>query len=87
MTRYWLLKRTGERSLLELALVTGRRHQIRVQLGDAGCPVVGDKRYGATTDPVRRIALHSSQLRFAHPRTGKMMAFTCPLPGELGKLV
>lgn len=86
-TRYRLVKTQGRRSLVELTLVTGRRHQIRVHLSDLGCPVVGDKRYGAKTDPVKRVALHACHLSFAHPRTEAPMTFDCPLPGELGKLV
>jgi 23S rRNA pseudouridine1911/1915/1917 synthase len=83
ITHYRLMKSVGDRSLLELILVTGRRHQIRVHLGDAGCPVVGDKRYGAKTDPVRRVALHSWMLRFRHPVTNQVMALECSLPREL----
>jgi 23S rRNA pseudouridine1911/1915/1917 synthase len=86
-THYRVVKTSGARSVLELTLVTGRRHQIRVHLGDAGCPVVGDKRYGATSDPVRRVGLHAWRLRFRHPVTDAMLSFECPLPGELGKLV
>jgi 23S rRNA pseudouridine1911/1915/1917 synthase len=87
VTRYRVEKRGTNRCLLELTLETGRRHQIRVQLGEAGCPVVGDKRYGAQTDPVRRVALHAGELRFLHPTTKKEMRFLAPLPGEFGVLM
>ena len=73
-------------ALVELTLETGRRHQIRVQLGAAGCPIVGDKRYGAQTDPIKRVALHASELRFTHPVTKKPMRFVSPLPGDFGKV-
>jgi 23S rRNA pseudouridine1911/1915/1917 synthase len=86
-TEFRVAKTVGARSLLELTLRTGRRHQIRVQLAASGWPIVGDKRYGARTDPIRRLALHASFLRFTHPVTGKMMRFESPLPGELGALV
>ncbi len=87
VTHYRVEKRHGDRSLLELTLETGRRHQIRVQLGEIGCPIVGDKRYGARTNPVKRVALHASELRFRHPVSGKEMRFVSPLPGEFGRLM
>ena len=46
-----------------------------------------DKKYGAETNPIRRIALHATSLRFPHPVTGEMMSFQSPLPGDLGELV
>jgi len=88
VTHYRVEKKGGAgRTLVELTLETGRRHQIRVQLGQAGCPIVGDKRYGAKTDEIKRVALHASELRFKHPVTGKEMRFISPLPGEFGRLL
>ena len=87
ITRYKVLKSGRGRSLVELSLETGRRHQIRVHLSDAGCPVVGDKKYGAKTDPAKRLGLHSSSLRFLHPVTQKELRFDSPLPKELSRLV
>ena len=86
VTRYHIEKRGTNCALLELELETGRRHQIRVQLGAAGCPIVGDKRYGAQTNPIKRVALHAGELRFPHPVTKKEMRFVSPLPGEFGRL-
>jgi 23S rRNA pseudouridine1911/1915/1917 synthase len=86
-TRYRVKKKGRATSLLELTLETGRRHQIRVQLAEAGCPIVGDKRYGARTNPIRRVALHAVRLSFPHPVTGAVMRFESALPGELGRLV
>jgi 23S rRNA pseudouridine1911/1915/1917 synthase len=74
-------------ALLELTLDTGRKHQIRVQLAGLGCPVVGDRKYGARTDPTRRLALHSCELRFSHPVSGAPMEFRSALPGRLRKLI
>jgi 23S rRNA pseudouridine1911/1915/1917 synthase len=85
-THYRLIKKGSETALLELTLETGRRHQIRVQLADAGWPIVGDGRYGARTNPIRRLALHASKLRFSHPVTREEMRFESPLPGDLGSL-
>ncbi|HPA17182.1 MAG TPA: RluA family pseudouridine synthase [Verrucomicrobiae bacterium] len=87
ITRYRVIKRGRGRTLLELTLETGRRHQIRVQLADVGHPIVGDEKYHAKTDPVKRLALHATALRFRHPETGKELVFNSPLPKELARLV
>ena len=87
VTRYRVLHSTAQRSLVELTLETGRRHQIRVQLAHAGCPVVGDEKYGARTDPAGRLGLHACLLRLRHPVTGKELRFTSPLPKTLARLV
>lgn len=87
ITRYRVVKKNATRSLLEVTLETGRRHQIRVQLAEEGCPVVGDALYGDRTKRSPRLALHACSLRFTHPVTGEVMRFEAPLPGELGKLV
>jgi 23S rRNA pseudouridine1911/1915/1917 synthase len=87
VTHYRVLARGKRRTFVELTLETGRRHQIRVQLADAGCPIVGDKKYGAKTDPVKRLALHASALKLVHPVTQKELRFTSPLPRELARLV
>jgi 23S rRNA pseudouridine1911/1915/1917 synthase len=87
VTHYRLLKKNRHRSLVELTLETGRRHQLRVQLSALGCPIVGDEKYGAKTDPAKRLGLHSCFLRFPHPLSKQELLFTCPLPKALGKLV
>jgi 23S rRNA pseudouridine1911/1915/1917 synthase len=87
ITHYRVAKRGKATTLVELTLETGRRHQIRVHLAEAGCPIVGDKKYGAQTNPIKRIALHATSLLFRHPVTGKEMNFQSPLPGELGALI
>lgn len=87
ITHFKVLKRGAGRTLVELTLETGRRHQIRVQLAEIGHPIIGDGRYGAEKSPLRRTALHACALSFPHPTTGKTMSFTSPLPGELGALL
>ncbi len=87
ITHFKVLKRTHNTTLVELKLETGRRHQLRVHLSDMGHPIVGDKPYGAKTDPARRLALHASELRFEHPATNEEMMFELPLPGVLMKLI
>lgn len=87
ITHYRVLQPGRHRSLVELTLETGRRHQIRVQLASLGCPIVGDEKYGAKSDPAGRLGLHSSFLRLIHPVTSQELRFTSPLPKTLAKLV
>jgi 23S rRNA pseudouridine1911/1915/1917 synthase len=87
ITHYKVIARSKYRTLVELTLETGRRHQIRVQLAEAGCPIIGDEKYGSKSNPAKRLGLHSCFLRFTHPVTRKEMQFTSPLPKPLAKLV
>lgn len=87
ITHYRTVKKGRTTTLVELTLETGRRHQIRVQLAEAGCPIVGDGKYGAESNPLKRIALHATSLRFRHPAGGEILHFHSPLPGDLGTLV
>jgi 23S rRNA pseudouridine1911/1915/1917 synthase len=86
VTRYRVLKSNARYSLLEVQLETGRKNQIRVHLQDIGHSVAGDKKYGAVTDPLRRLALHAGILEFFHPATGKSMHFETKVPGVMEKL-
>jgi len=87
ITHYRVLRTFGERSLLEVTLETGRKHQIRVQLAAIGHPIVGDRKYGATTDVARRLALHSCELKFPHPISHAPMEFHSELPPSLKVLI
>ncbi|PKN17283.1 MAG: RNA pseudouridine synthase [Deltaproteobacteria bacterium HGW-Deltaproteobacteria-6] len=80
VTRYRVLKSNARYSLLEVALETGRKNQIRVHLQDIGHSIAGDKKYGALTNPIRRLGLHAGILEFFHPATGKRMHFETPVP-------
>lgn len=89
--RYHTLARRGSegasKTLLEIELVSGRKHQIRVQMAAAGHPVWGDRKYGATTPAVGTgIALHSSVLEFEHPTRGEPLHFETPTPATWGRL-
>ena len=87
ITHYRVLRRAGNRSLLELTLETGRKHQIRVQLAAFGHPIIGDRRYSMSGDPAPRLALHAGELKFRHPVTGAPMEFRSSLPGQLKALI
>ena len=87
ITHYRVVKRTVTRALIELRPETGRRNQLRVHLADTGCPIVGDHKYEARTDPARRLGLHATFLQFTHPLSGALLRFESPLPKELARLV
>ncbi len=75
----------GERALVELRLLTGRTHQIRVHMAFIGCPVVGDTVYGYRKQrlKLKRQFLHAQKLGFEHPSTGERMEFVSELPTGL----
>ncbi len=78
---YCVLDTSPSRSLLEVSLETGRRHQIRVQLAHIGHPIVGDLRYGAPTPlPSAQIALLARELTFDHPTMKTALTFQSPIP-------
>jgi 23S rRNA pseudouridine1911/1915/1917 synthase len=79
ITRYRVLERYREATLLELALVTGRRGQIRAQLAALGHPIVGDRAHGSRRDPLGRVCLHATRLGFVHP-SGRRVVFESPPP-------
>lgn len=80
VTRYEVLRRSHGYTLAEFSLDTGRKNQIRVHARELGHPIVGDRKYGAKSSPINRIALHARSLRFAHPVTRKLMSFELPVP-------
>jgi len=86
ITRYRLLDKTPGFSLLEIELETGRKNQIRVHLSDLGCPVVGDRRYGADDRYIRRIRLHAFYLSLPHPVTGQMLEVKSKMPRDFLRL-
>jgi 23S rRNA pseudouridine1911/1915/1917 synthase len=67
-------------TLLEIRLETGRKNQVRVHMADIGCPIVGDRRYGAKDKFKRRIRLHACHLGFLHPVTGEKVEFRSQMP-------
>lgn len=86
ITNYQVLKETRYNSLVEIFLDTGRKNQIRVHMQSLGHSIVGDKKYGATTNPIKRMGLHSHIFEFVHPDTKKKMIFEAKLPEEFKKM-
>ncbi len=80
ITHFRVIRRSAKYSYLRLTLETGKKHQIRVHCMRAGHPVVGDPRYGATENPLRRLALHAILLELTHPFTKKQVRITASLP-------
>ena len=87
LTEYRTLAARGNYALVELQLATGRKNQIRVHMKQLGRPIAGDRKYGATTSPIHRLALHARTLRFVHPRTRRDMNFSTPVPAAFKTLV
>jgi 23S rRNA pseudouridine1911/1915/1917 synthase len=82
-TRYKVIQRIGNYTLLEVRPQTGRTHQIRVHLAAIGFPVVGDGTYGAKSPFLARQFLHAHQLGFKLPSTGEYREFQSELPPDL----
>jgi tRNA pseudouridine32 synthase/23S rRNA pseudouridine746 synthase len=86
-TQYKVLKEVKGLSLLEIHLLTGRKHQIRVHFAEKGHPVVGDNKYGPANDAYAALALHARSISFTHPVSGKAMYFETEIPGFITRLV
>ena len=86
-TAYRVLKQARDFALLEVDLLTGRKHQIRVHLSDIGHPVVGDTRYGKENRGHRNLALHARSLSVTHPFTGKRLTFEAAAPAYFKQLI
>lgn len=80
ITHYKVLERVKHYTQVEFSLETGRKNQIRVHALDLGHPIAGDEKYGAETNPVKRLALHAATLVFRNPFSGKMVRCSSPLP-------
>ena len=79
ITEYRVRERRARSTVLELRLRTGRRGQIRAQLAALGHPIVGDRAFGAQTDPLQRLCLHATVLGFTDAR-GRRLRFTSAAP-------
>ena len=87
ITHYKVLQRSRHYTQVEFSLETGRKNQIRVHAADLGHPVAGDEKYGAETDPIRRLALHAQTLVFRNPYSQKTVRCLSPLPESFDRFV
>ncbi len=89
---YTCLKETTGRSLVEIELLTGLKHQIRAQLAFIGSPIIGDFRYSKQNQKTEKIAdghailLHARELTIIHPTQKEAISFTAPYPKHFPKL-
>ena len=85
LTHWTVLQQRSDRALLDVRLVTGRTHQIRVHMAAIGHPVLGDPLYAARGTPkAGRLMLHAWRLKFTHPRTGEELRFEAPPDESFG---
>ncbi|MDU0459216.1 MAG: RluA family pseudouridine synthase [Geobacteraceae bacterium] len=87
LTGYRVMKEAKGFSLLDIHLLTGRKHQIRVHMSENGHPVVGDRIYGRKNDACATLALHARSISFTHPVNGKRLAFATGIPDIFTRLV
>ncbi len=81
--KYKVIANSDRYHLLEVDLLTGRKHQIRVQLSAIGCPVKGDLKYGdKRSNPDGSISLIARRVQFEHPVSHKMIDITAPVPDD-----
>jgi len=85
-TAYKVLKETKGFSLVDIHLLTGRKHQIRVHFAEKGHPVAGDRKYGNKDSGSKRLALHARAISFTHPFTRKPMTFDTGMPEDFVRL-
>jgi 23S rRNA pseudouridine1911/1915/1917 synthase len=94
VAQYKVVEQFEGAAVIEVALVTGKRNQIRVQAGLRGFPLVGERLYTFGAKPpardsptLKRQALHAFRLSFVHPSTGRRVTLTAPLPEDMRRLI
>ena len=86
VTSYKVIRSNKTYSLLDVEIFSGRKNQIRVQLGYRNHHVIGDDKYGEPANPINRLGLHCYELSIVHPFTHKVMKFGAPIPPEFEKI-
>lgn len=86
ITHYKQIKTNKKYTMLDINLETGRKNQIRVHMSSLHHPIIGDIKYGAKTNPIKRLGLHAHEFIFIHPLTHKEMRFTSKTPDSFNKL-
>lgn len=87
LTKYKVLERFNNASLLDVQIFTGRSHQIRVHLNHIGHPIIGDTLYDKESPYINRQALHSYYLKIIHPRNKKEIELFASLPNDMENLI
>ncbi len=87
ITHFRVLRRLKNLTVLEVTLETGRKNQIRVHLSEMGHPIVGDRAYGSTQNPLGRLGLHAFLLGFTHPTRGTPLEFRTDPPPEFRRYI
>jgi len=87
ITHYQVIKQNKIYSLVQVLIDTGRRNQIRVHFSENKTPIVGDKKYRAQTNPIKRLCLHANILEFIHPVSHKLITLETKLPENIDQLI
>lgn len=87
LTKYWVKERLRDMTLLDVQILTGRSHQIRVHMDYIGHPIIGDTLYNKESPLIDRQALHSYYLKAKHPRTKKEIEFIADLPSDMKYII
>lgn len=87
ITNYQVIREGKTYSLINIQLETGRKNQIRVHMKELGHPVVGDKKYGAQTNPLKRLGLHANRLEIIHPFSKELLCFESEIPPSFKTLL
>lgn len=87
VTHYRVIANGSGRTLVEVRLDTGRKNQIRIHFAEKGFPLVGDRRFGAKTDAIGRLALHAAELALTPPTTGRSVTFRSAAPASFYRCV
>ncbi len=91
ITRFKLVERLADYSLLDVEILTGRSHQIRAHMAEQNCPLVGDQRYGGDLlvagRKILRPFLHAEKISFQHPVLNQDLDFTVPVPEDMQNII
>lgn len=87
VTHYETITSIGKYTMLKLTLETQRKNQARVHMQHIGHPIVGDKKYGARNNPIKRVAIHANELTINHPYTGEFLEFKSNIPTKMRNLI
>lgn len=86
-TKFSVIEEFPNYSLVDIELLTGRTHQVRVHFSYLKNPLLGDDLYGGSTNHINRHALHCYDLQFVHPITQEQVRLTAPLPNDMLLLI